>query len=103
MPHLLYNGFSLCRLIREKYTYPIIMLTAKIEETDKIMVLALGADDYVTKPFQPLEVVARIKVQLRRYKKYSPAAILLLQTQKKARRNFRMVVSVLLWDKPGCF
>lgn len=68
------NGFSLCQLIREKYTYPIIMLTAKIEETDKITGLTLGADDYVTKPFRPLEVVARVKAQLRRYKKYSPTA-----------------------------
>ncbi|BFK66315.1 vancomycin resistance response regulator transcriptoin factor VanR-G-Cd [Dorea formicigenerans] len=67
------NGFSLCQLIREKCTYPIIMLTAKIEETDKITGLTLGADDYVTKPFRPLEVVARVKAQLRRYKKYSPA------------------------------
>ena len=48
------NGFSLCQLIRKKYTYPIIMLTAKIEETDKITGLTLGADDYVTKPFRPL-------------------------------------------------
>lgn len=68
------NGFSLCQFIREKYTYPIIMLTAKIEETDKITGLTLGADDYVTKPFRPLEVVARVKAQLRRYKKYSPTA-----------------------------
>lgn len=49
------NGFSLCQKIREKYTYPIIMLTAKDEETDKITGLTLGADDYVTKPFRPLE------------------------------------------------
>lgn len=69
------NGFSLCQLIREKYTYPIIMLTAKIEETDKITGLTLGADDYVTKPFRPLEVVARVKAQLRRYKKYSLGTI----------------------------
>lgn len=69
------SGFSLCRLIREKYTYPIIMLTAKIEETDKITGLTLGADDYVTKPFRPLEVVARVKAQLRRYKKYSAVAV----------------------------
>lgn len=65
------NGFSLCRKIREKYTYPIILLTAKNEETDKITGLTLGADDYVTKPFRPLELVARVKAQLRRYKKYS--------------------------------
>lgn len=65
------NGFSLCQKIREKYTYPVIMLTAKDEETDKITGLTLGADDYVTKPFRPLELIARVKAQLRRYKKYS--------------------------------
>ena len=64
------NGFALCRLIREKYTWPIIMLTAKGEETDKINGLTFGADDYVTKPFRPLELVARVKAQLRRRKKY---------------------------------
>ena len=63
------NGFSLCQKIRGKYTYPIIMLTAKDEETDKITGLTLGADDYVTKPFRPLELIARVKAQLRRYKK----------------------------------
>lgn len=67
------NGFVLCRKIREKHTYPIIMLTAKDEETDKIMGLTLGADDYITKPFRPLELVARVKAQLRRYKKYNAA------------------------------
>lgn len=69
------NGFSLCQKIREKYTYPIIMLTAKDEETDKITGLTLGADDYVTKPFRPLELIARVKAQLRRYKKYTPVQI----------------------------
>ena len=49
------------------------MLTAKDEETDKITGLTLGADDYITKPFRPLELVARVKSQLRRYKKYNPA------------------------------
>lgn len=68
------NGFSLCQKIREKYTYPIIMLTAKNEETDKITGLTLGADDYVTKPFRPLELIARVKAQLRRYKKYTVAS-----------------------------
>ena len=63
------DGFSICQKIRERYTYPIIMLTAKDEETDKITGLTLGADDYVTKPFRPLELVARVKAQLRRYKK----------------------------------
>lgn len=68
------NGFTLCKKIREKYNYPIIMLTAKNEETDKITGLTLGADDYITKPLRPLELVARIKAQLRRYKKYNSAA-----------------------------
>ena len=67
------NGFTLCQKIREKHHYPIIMLTAKDEESDKITGLTLGADDYITKPFRPLEVVARVKAQLRRYKKYNPA------------------------------
>ena len=49
------------------------MLTAKDEETDKITGLTLGADDYITKLFRPLELVARVKSQLRRYKKYNPA------------------------------
>jgi len=67
------DGFSLCRKIREQHTYPIIMLTAKDAETDKITGLTLGADDYITKPFRPLELVARVKAQLRRYKRYNPA------------------------------
>lgn len=65
------NGFTLCQKIREKYMYPIIMLTAKDEETDKITGLTMGADDYITKPFRPLELVARVKSQLRRYKRYN--------------------------------
>jgi two-component system response regulator VanR len=67
------NGFSICQKIRENHHYPIIMLTAKEEETDKITGLTLGADDYITKPFRPLELVARVKAQLRRYKKYNAA------------------------------
>ncbi len=66
------SGFTLCQKIRERHTYPVIMLTAKDEEIDKITGLTLGADDYITKPFRPLEVVARVKAQLRRYKKYNP-------------------------------
>ena len=60
------DGFSLLRRIRQKYNYPVIMLTAKVEETDKINGLSLGADDYVTKPFDTKEVMARIKAVLRR-------------------------------------
>ena len=86
------NGFSLCRRIREKYTYPIILLTAKLEETDKITGLTLGADDYVTKPFRPLEVIARVKAQLRRYKKYAPAAVTEKAPAELAYNNLRLNV-----------
>lgn len=65
------DGFSICQKIREKYFFPILMLTAKVEDMDKIMGLTLGADDYITKPFNPLELCARVKTQLRRYKKYN--------------------------------
>ena len=69
MPEM--NGFSLCQKIREQYTFPIIMLTAKETEIDKITGLTLGTDDYITKPFRPLELVARVKAQIRRYKRYN--------------------------------
>ena len=65
------DGFRICRKIREKFYYPVIMLTAKAEDGDKIMGLTIGADDYITKPFNPLEVVARVKTQLRRYVRYN--------------------------------
>ncbi len=65
------SGFEICKKIREKFNYPVIMLTAKDEEIDKIRGLMLGADDYMTKPFRPLELVARVKAQLRRYKRYN--------------------------------
>ena len=65
------DGFSICRKLREKYFFPIIMLTAKNDEGDILNGLTFGADDYITKPFKPIEVIARIKTQLRRYKKYN--------------------------------
>ena len=65
------SGLDICRKIRENHNYPIIMLTAKGEEVDKITGLTMGADDYITKPFLPLELVARVKAQLRRYKRYN--------------------------------
>lgn len=67
------NGFSICQRIREKHNFPVIMLTAKEEEIDKITGLTLGADDYITKPFRPLELIARVKAQLRRFTKYNSA------------------------------
>lgn len=68
------DGLKLCQKIREQYFFPIIMLTAKVEDADKIMGLTIGADDYITKPFNPLEVVARVKTQLRRYVRYNQVA-----------------------------
>ena len=65
------DGFQLLKIIREKYTFPVIMLTAKTEYMDKITGLTLGADDYIPKPFNPLELVARVKAQIRRYTQYN--------------------------------
>ena len=65
MPKL--DGLKATLKIREKYKFPIILLSAKSEDTDKITGLGFGADDYVTKPFNPLELVARVKSQIRRY------------------------------------
>jgi len=67
MPNV--DGMEMCMKVREIAEMPIIMLTAKSQDMDKIMGLTIGADDYVTKPFNPLELVARIKSQLRRYLK----------------------------------
>lgn len=67
------DGFALCARIREEHFWPIIMLTAKVEDIDKIMGLTIGADDYITKPFNPLELMARVKTQLRRYTRYNQA------------------------------
>ena len=67
------SGLEVCRAIRERHTYPIIMLTARGEAADKISGLTLGADDYMTKPFLPLELVARVKAQLRRSTTYNAA------------------------------
>ena len=65
------NGYYICDKIRESYNYPIIMLTAKDDESSKIKGLTFGADDYITKPFLPGELVARVKAQLRRYNNYN--------------------------------
>ena len=60
------DGYEACRKIREKYNIPIIMLTARAEELDKVLGLEMGADDYVTKPFGTRELIARVKANLRR-------------------------------------
>ena len=65
------DGFDICQKIRENHHFPVIMLTARDENIDKITGLTIGADDYITKPFQMLELVARVKAQLRRATKYN--------------------------------
>lgn len=67
------DGFTLCSEIRKKHKFPVIMLTARTSDSDKISGLTLGADDYVTKPFNPLELVARVKAQIRRFYQYNTA------------------------------
>ena len=65
MPEM--DGITAMLKIREETNLPVILLTAKSEDTDKILGLEVGADDYITKPFNPVEVIARVKSQLRRY------------------------------------
>lgn len=60
------DGFTLLRRIREEHSFPVIMLTARVTDSDKILGLTIGADDYITKPFNPLELTARVKTVLRR-------------------------------------
>jgi len=68
------DGMEVCREIRKKYDFPIIMLTAKGSEIDKVLGLEMGADDYVTKPFSTRELIARVKANMRRLQVAAPAA-----------------------------
>lgn len=68
MPRM--DGIRMTMKLREKYDFPVIMLSAKSEEVDKITGLNIGADDYVTKPFTPMELMARVNSQLRRYRRF---------------------------------
>lgn len=68
MPRM--DGIQMTIKLREKYDFPVIFLSAKSEEVDKIMGLNMGADDYVTKPFTPMELLARVNSQMRRYRKF---------------------------------
>jgi len=74
LPHL--DGIEVCRRIRATSDVPILMLTARVDEVDKLLGLSLGADDYVTKPFSPREVVARVKAILRRATREGPRKVL---------------------------
>ncbi len=92
------DGFHLCQKIREKFYFPIIMLTAKVADGDKIMGLTIGADDYITKPFNPLEVVARVKTQLRRYMRYNSP----VQKQEDRPREYDIRGLVINKDTHKC-
>lgn len=79
MPRM--DGVTMTIKLREHHEFPVIMLSAKSEETDKVIGLNIGADDYVTKPFTPLELMARVNSQLRRYTRFMGMA------QKKRKRE----------------
>lgn len=76
------DGITMIKKVREAYDFPILILSAKSEDLDKIMGLNIGADDYVTKPFVPMELLARVNSQLRRYQRY-----LKMVTQEKGNDN----------------
>ncbi|GAA6396499.1 VanR-ABDEGLN family response regulator transcription factor [Solibaculum mannosilyticum] len=84
------DGFTLCRRLREHHKFPILMLTAKGEDLDKITGLTIGADDYITKPFNPLELVARVKAHLRRYTRYN---------EREPVQNHRIEIDGLVIDR----
>ncbi len=73
------DGITVCRQIRKTSNVPILMLTAKVEEVDKLVGLSVGADDYVTKPFSPRELVARVRAILRRTAAHEPSSPRLVQ------------------------
>jgi DNA-binding response OmpR family regulator len=85
------DGFEVLKKIRETSEIPVVFITAREEESDKIRGLGLGADDYVIKPFSPIEVTARVKAQLRRYYKYS----------NKVHKT-ELIVGELMLDKESC-
>ena len=93
------DGFQFCKKLREKSYCPIIMLTARTADGDKIMGLTIGADDYITKPFNPLEVVARVKTQLRRYRLYNGS----VSKQEKPAHEYDIRGLVLNRDSHKCF
>ena len=93
------DGFRICQKIREKFYFPVIMLTAKIDDSDKIMGLTIGADDYITKPFNPLKVVARVKTQLRRYQRYNNSK----QNQTIVKNEYDIRGLIINRDSHKCF
>lgn len=90
MPEM--DGLELCRAIRRDSNVPIIMLTARVEETDKLVGLELGADDYMTKPFSPRELVARVKVVLRRVSGDSAAEVIRVANVSLDRTHYEVQI-----------
>lgn len=86
------DGLEMCRRVREDKNIPIIIVSAKSQELDKILGLSTGADDYVSKPFNPLELMARVKSQLRRYRELNPA-------HQEKQKNQKIVLKNLEIDK----
>jgi len=91
MPEM--DGIDVCRVLRRESDVPIIMLTARVEETDKLIGLEIGADDYITKPFSPRELVARVKVVLRRVSGDSAAEVIRVGKVSLDRAHFEVEVS----------
>jgi len=90
MPEM--DGIDVCRVLRRESDVPIIMLTARVEETDKLIGLELGADDYITKPFSPRELVARVKVVLRRVNGDSAAEVIRVGEVELDRAHFEVSI-----------
>jgi DNA-binding response OmpR family regulator len=86
------NGLDVCRELRRESNVPIIMLTARVEESDKLVGLELGADDYLTKPFSPRELVARVRTVLRRTTEASPAEIIRAGDLTLDRARYRAIL-----------
>lgn len=86
------DGLDVCRAIRRESNVPIIMLTARVEETDKLVGLEIGADDYMTKPFSPRELVARVRVVLRRVSGDSTAEVIRIGNVSLDRAHYEVQI-----------
>lgn len=84
------DGIEICRSVRDKIDIPILMVTAKTEDLDKIMGLGLGADDYITKPFSPTELVARVKANLAQYERTAGSGRTTAQSEEIVFGNLRL-------------
>ncbi|MBQ9206968.1 MAG: response regulator transcription factor [Treponema sp.] len=93
-----FNGFQLLKKIREEKDIPVLMITARVASSDKILGLDLGADDYITKPFDPVEVVARVNANIRRFKKLLPAQ----NSHEEAESESALVFENIRLDTNGC-